>query len=327
MLYAAQTMVEKVFGDIPGVLVIHDDLIIASKASDEHDKTLTKVFDRARERNIKFNKKKIQFKVSEVKYLGHIIGKTGTRPDPDKIEAIQEIPTPKNKQELQHFLGFVNYVGKFIPNLLQITTPLRNLLEKNSHWSWNYEHDAAIETNKNITTNLTLQFFDINKQAQIQVDASSHALGACLMQDNRRICYASQSLKPSEIQFAQIEKELLAIVYGCEKFNQYIYGREIIIQTDHKPLESIMKKPLANTPPRIQRLLIRLQKYQLRVQYIPGKDLIIADTLSRALHIPKQDIDLIHDIEIMVHTIVENLPVSSERLQELKSSTKTDYEL
>ena len=147
------------------------------------------------------------------------------------------------------------------------------------------------------------------------------------MQDNRPICYASHSLKPSKIPYAQIEKELLAIVYECEKFSQCIYGREIIIQTDHKPLESIMKKPLANTPPRIQRLLIRLQKYQLRVQYIPGKDLIIADTLSRALHIPKQDIDLIHDIEIMVHTIVENLPISSERLQELKSSTKTDYEL
>ena len=150
-------MVEKVFGDIPGVLVIHDDLIIASKTSDGHDKTLTKVFDRTRERNIKFNRKKIQFKVSEVKYLGHIIGKTGTRPDPDKIEA--------NKQELQCFLGFVNYVGKPIPNLSQITIPLRNLLEKNSHWSWNHEHDAAIETIKNIiTTNPTLQFLtSINK--------------------------------------------------------------------------------------------------------------------------------------------------------------------
>ena len=94
-MLAAQTMVEKVFGDIPVVLVIHDDLIIVCKTSDEHDKTLTKVFDRARERNIKFNKKKIQFKVSEVKYLGHIIGKTGTRPDPNKIEAIQEMSTPK----------------------------------------------------------------------------------------------------------------------------------------------------------------------------------------------------------------------------------------
>ena len=84
-------------------------------------------------------------------------------------------------------------------------TPLRNLLEKN-YWNWNHEHDAAIKTIKNtITTKPTLQFFDSNKQAQIQVDASSHALGACLMQDNRPICYASQSLKPCEIQYAQIE--------------------------------------------------------------------------------------------------------------------------
>ena len=145
-----------VFRDIPGVLVKHDDLIIAFKIRDEHDKTLTKIFDRARERNIKF-KKKITFKVSEVEYIGHIIVKTGTRPGPDKIEAIQEMPTPKNKQELQRFLGFVNYVGKFIPNLSQITLPLRNLLGKNSHWSWNHEHDAAIETIKYIiTTNPTL---------------------------------------------------------------------------------------------------------------------------------------------------------------------------
>ena len=80
-----------------------------------------------------------------------------------------------------------------------------------------------METIENIiTTNPTLQFFDINKQAQIQVDASSHALGACLMQDNRPICFASQSLKPSEIQYAQIEKVLLAITYGCQKFNLYI---------------------------------------------------------------------------------------------------------
>ena len=92
------------------------------------------------------------------------------------------------------------------------------------------------------------------------------------MQDNRPMCYASQSLKPCEIQYAQIEKELLAIVYGCEKFNQYIYGGEIIIHTDYKPLETIMKKPLADTPPRIQRLLLRLQKYQLHVKYIPGRD-------------------------------------------------------
>ena len=88
-----------------------------------------------------------------------------------------------------------------------------------------------------------------------------------------------------------------------------------------------MKKPLADTPPRIQRLLLRLQKYQLHVKYIPGRDLIIADTLSRAPHTPKQNIDLTDDIEVMIHTIVKNLPISTEQLQELKMFAKTDSEL
>ena len=109
--------------------------------------------------------------------------------------------------------------------------------------------------------------------------------------------------------------------------NIFVVEKLLYTQTDHRPFESIMKKPLANAPSRTQRLLIRLQKYQLCVQYIPGKDFIIADTLSRDPHIPKQDIDLINDIEIMLNTIVENLPLLSERLQELKSSTKTDCEL
>ena len=129
--------------------------------------------------------------MSEVKYLGQIIDKTGARLDPDKIKAIQKCQIQQtNKQELHRFLGLVNYVGKFIPNLSQITTPLRNLLEKNSHWNWNHEHDTTTDTIKNIiTANPTLQFFDINKKAQIRVDASCQTLGVCLMQDNRPICH------------------------------------------------------------------------------------------------------------------------------------------
>ena len=117
-----------------------------------------------------------------------------------------------------------------------------------------------------------------------------------------------------------MEKELLAIVYRCEKFNQYIYGREIIIQTDHKSLEAIMKKSLTDTPPRIQCLLIIMQKYKFRVKYIPGKDLIIADTLSRAPHLPKQNIYSTDDTKIMRYQNrnVKNLP-------EIQSNTNVQF--
>ena len=112
---AAQSMIEKHFGDIEGVLAIHDDLIIAAESFAEHDKILRKVFQRAKERNIKFNLRKIQFRVPEVKYLGNIVSSSGLSPDPDKVKAIHDIPTPTCKQDAQRLLGMVNYLGQFIP--------------------------------------------------------------------------------------------------------------------------------------------------------------------------------------------------------------------
>ena len=103
-------------------------------------------------------------------------------------------------------------------------------------------------------------FYDIDKPLVLQVDAST-GLGACLLQDNKPISYASRSLISSEENYANIERELLAIVYACERFHQYTYGYNVIVHTDHKPLESILKRSLAKAPPRLQRLLLRLQKY------------------------------------------------------------------
>ena len=114
----------------------------------------------------------------------------------------------------------------------------------------------------------------------ISIDSSSYGLGACLLQDGHPVSYASRSLNSAEKNYAQIEKELLAIVFGCQKYHQYIYGRVVSIETDHKPLEYIFRKPLTATPPRLQRMMLTLQKYELMVSYKSGKSLFIADTLS-----------------------------------------------
>ena len=111
--------------------------------------------------------------------------------------------------------------------------------------------------------------------------------------------------------YAQIEKELLAIVYGCEKFHQYLYGRDIKVESDHKPLESIFKKPLHQAPMRLQRMLLRLQRYTLKVTYKPGKELYIADTLSRAFL--KEQKDLLGE-ELEVNWVTPQLPISENKL-------------
>ena len=317
-------MVENHFGNIDGVLAVHDDITISGKNTEEHDIILRQVLNRATESNIKFNRSKIQLRVKEVTYLGGIVSADGFKPDPMKVKAITNMPRPENKQALQRLLGMVNYLSSFIPNLSEITAPLRALLKKDVRWVWYHEHDQSLEKLKKcLTSKPVLKFYDVNKPTTLQVDASQHGLGAYILQ----VAYASRSLTTAETHYAQIEKELLAIVFGCERFHCYTYGVTIDVQSDHKPLEQIMKKPLSQVPPRIQRLFLRLQKYQLSVRYVPGKYLYIADTLSRAFLQEPDDqstSELHQDSEVMIHSLLSNLPVSDEKLIQLKEATSTD---
>ena len=107
---------EETFGDIPNVHVIADDMIIAGINEKEHDETLQKVMERARQKNVRFNPEKIQFKVDKVVYMGTEVSKDGKRPDVKKVEAIERMPKPENKKDLKRLLGMLNYVAKFIPN-------------------------------------------------------------------------------------------------------------------------------------------------------------------------------------------------------------------
>ena len=126
----------------------------------------------------------------------------------------------------------VNYFSQFIPNQSEITAPLRNLLKKDVMWIWSYEHTQAVERLKQIlSSQAVLKFHDPTKPVKLQVDASKAGLGACVLQDGHPIAYASRSLTQAEEYYAQIEKELLAVVFGCERFNHYVYGRPVDVET------------------------------------------------------------------------------------------------
>ena len=169
-----------------------------------------------------------------------------------------------------------------------------------------------------------LNYFDPSKTSTIQADASQHGVGACLLQQGNPVAYASRSLSPSESNYAQIEKELLAIVFACEKFHQFIYGFTTKVQSDHKPLETIFTKPLCSVPPRLQRMLLRLQKYDLSVKYVSGKLLHVADTLSCAhatnyCHQVNDD-----DMELAIHQFIQHLPIADDQKESLRSATSSD---
>ena len=278
-----QRAMTEMFEDIERCEVIADDLLAWGKNVEEHDLTLEKVLQRAEETDLRFNEEKCKFHKQEVTYVGHVFGTDGLRPSGDKVQAILNMPVPHDKSPLQRFMGMVNYQHKFIPHSADINKPLRELLEKSAEWRWMERQQKAYEDLiKFITQAPVLKYFDVSADVTVSVDASSEGLGACSLQGMQPVAYASRGLTSAERNYAQIEKEMLAIVFSTNKFHQYIYGKQVSAETDHKPLKSLFKKPLSQAPQRIQRMMLRVQHYDFRVKYVPGTQLLIADTLSQA---------------------------------------------
>ena len=320
-----QNVMVHLFQDIEGVEVIVDDLVVWGEDVEQHDVRLRQVLDRCRECNLKLNREKCHFRVSEVHYVGHVLSADGVKPDPQKVEAIIAMPTPANREDLQRFLGVVTYLSKFIPNMSQKSAALRQLLQKDVEWSWGQvEEDTFTCLKTSISSAPVLKFFDPKEPVTLSVDASSKGVGAVLLQNDRPVAYASKALTLSQENYAQIEKEMLAIVFGCERFHDYLYGqREITVESDHKPLEAILKKPIHQAPLRLQKMILRLKPYAVNVKYIPGSHLVLADALSRA-YLPSQAADKPDEFEIHV---LDSGQLSETMFHKLRDETKSDPEL
>ena len=324
-----QRKIDECFSDLPGTVAIVDDILVYGKTRQEHDSNLRTALQRARERGIKMNCDKLAVGQTEVEYFGHVISTQGLKPDPKKVKAVQEMQPPQNRAELETVMGMITYLAKFAPNLSEVTSPMRKLLSSKALFSWDSAQSEAFDKVKAILTRSpgpVLSYFDPDKEIVLQVDASKHGLGATLLQEGKPICYASKALTPTEINYAQIEKEMYAIVFGCRYFHQYIYGRDVLVQTDHKPLVSIVTKPIHAAPARLQRMILQLQKYHLVLVHVPGKKIPVADTLSRKF-LPDTLPSISEDLEAQVHLVTSSLPVSDARIEQIRTETISDPQL
>lgn len=316
----------EVLQGLKGVAVIADDILVYGcgdtneEAMVDHDNNLTALLQRARTVNLKLNKRKLRLKLPSVTYMGHLLTTEGLCPDPDKVAAVQNMQTPHDVKSLQRLLGFVNYLSKFLPHLSDVCEPLRRLTDKDVEWAWLSQHEAALSCIKQLVTqHPVLKYYDLNEEVTLQCDASETGLGAALLQNGQPVAFASRTLTPTEQRYAQIEKECLAIVFACDKFDQYLHGRNhITVHSDHKPLEAIFKKSLLMAPKRLQRMLLRLQRYQIHLLYRPGKELYLADFLSRT---PQSSVE--HP-QMQTPSSVYAMGLTSADLEHVRHSSNTD---
>ena len=314
--------------DLDGVCVYMDDIIVWGSTIEQHGERLEKAVKKLVQIGLRLNKDKCYFRLPELPYLGEVVTSQGVKPDPAKVQAIEDMPTPKYQSDLQRILGLVTYMSRFIPNISNRTSVLRSLLEKDVGWQWLPEHEKSWQGIKHIlSSHPVLQYYYERKPVKL----SSDGIGAALLQENdgqwMPVAYASRAMTSAERNYAQIEKEQLGVAFVCERFHSYIYGRTTNFETDHLPLIAISKKPLSDAPPRLQRLLLRLQKYNCTLSYIPGKHLVIADTLSRAFSPREVPSTTEEDVQIHVCAVKAELPVSNRKWNEIAEETEKDEAL
>ena len=303
-----------------GTISIADDVGVFGKTEAEHDKHLHNLMRVALQHGLVFNIDKCDIKQANMKFFGLEFSADGVRPDPGKAADIQRMKEPQNVAQLQKFLGIATYMSPFIPNLSQQTATLRDLVKKDAEFIWTKSHNAAFEATKSlICREVTLAYFDPQAESVIQVDASSRGLGAVLIQHGKPIAFASKSLSDCEQRYANIEREMLAVVFGCERFHMYVYGKSFVLESDHKPLEMINLKNLAAAPQRLQRMFLRVQPYDFVLRYKPGKQMMLADAMSRQPSSESTQIDL--DIQVSF------VQFSTQKLQSIREASHADDEL
>jgi hypothetical protein len=318
-----QACMDSILEQCEGAVDITDDIAGHGATEEEHNQRLHQLMQVAEKNGLVLNSDKCTIMQSEISFFGMIHGINGIKPDPNKVEDLQAMPSPTSKKELQEFLGLIQYLSPFIDNLSERAAPLRDLLKKDVPFEWDSDHQHQYDKIKTlISSDACIQYYDVNGPVELMVDASQRGLGAALLQPDKHqqfkpVAYSSKSQSPTQSRYANIERELLAVCFEIDRFKTYLYGRHFKVITDHKSLVMIVSKNLTAAPPRLQRMLLLLQGYSFTIEYRPGKDVGLVDSLSRLPNPSKcEEIDL--DLR------VDLVNFQTQKLVDIREQTTTD---
>ncbi|KMQ90069.1 krab-a domain-containing protein [Lasius niger] len=268
-------------------IIYLDDILIASDSLEEHLNHLKIILDRLSRVGFRLNKAKCEFLRTEISFLGHTFDQVKVEMNSDTKSAIQNFAKPRNKKAVQSYLGLVNWDRRFIPNLAEMTKPLESLLKQNVKFEWREEHQRAfVKIKEAFRDAKSLFIIRSNCRFGIFVDASKNGLGARLYQyresnpdEGFTVAYASRSLRGAECNYTITELECLSLVWALRKWHIMLLGRHVRVHTDHRALKFLTS--CADDSSRIARWMAFLREFDLEIHHIPGRDNVIADTLSR----------------------------------------------
>ena len=301
---------------------------MSGKTQEEHDERLKIVFKRLADRNITLGLDKCEFNKPTLTFYGFQFPKSGISSDPQKVAAIAALDIPLNASEARSLLSMTHRA------VANITEPIRRLTQKSVEWKWTDKQENAFQRLKQaLSDSPVVGYFNPDKQTDIVMDASPVGVSAILRQydskpeDGYVVAYASRALSSVEQRYPQTDREGLAVVWGCEHFHLYIYGRPVTVVTDHKPLLGVFNNPKYKPPVRLERYANRLDTYQATVVYRSGAD-NPADYMSCHLltgpHADPEDEDA---GDLYVNFIATHAVPKAMRIDEIKSATLSDSTL
>ncbi|XP_032069726.1 uncharacterized protein K02A2.6-like [Thamnophis elegans] len=294
-----QSLMERLLQGLRGVVPYFDDVLVSATSMEELMARLRMVLQRFQKVGLKVKRDKCQVAVSQIEFLGFLIDGSGTNPTAAKTKAIVEAPAPTNRAELQAFLGLLNFYAVFLPHKATVAEPLHRLLDSGAPWVWGRREASAFLAVKHLLiSNDVLVQYSEHLPLVLACDASPYGVGAVLCHQlpsgaEVPVAYFSRTLSASERNYAQIDKEALAIVAGVRRFHHYLYGRPFQIVTDHKPLLGLLAgdRPAPQVlSPRMTRWFVFLAAYDYQLHHRPGKQIAHADALSRC-PLPEADED------------------------------------
>ena len=294
-----QLLMNKVLKGLKFTMTYLDDIIIFSQDEAQHLEHLEMVFNHLWEAGLKMKRSKCDFFKREIHYLSHLILPEGISPLPNKLDSIKHMPAPNSAKEIKQFLGLTGYYRKFVPRFADISRPLTTLKKKDAKFEWTSACQKSFELLKEVLRGEpVLKYADTSRPYTLYTDASKYGWAGVLTQPHKGtidgkstttdhpVAFISGLFRGSQLNWAALKKEAFAIYMSVKKLSFYLTDAQILLRSDHKPLEKFLLKSTLNS--KVNNWAMELEAFNIQFDYIKGSNNILADTLSHLISILSQ---------------------------------------